>query len=96
MKKRIAIHIGQDGAQHIFVEADADVQVLFIDERAPHDRVYEMTKRHEASVFEALIGDDPIGSRFDARHKAVEARVLAHMDGKRYHLTVVLNDEDQP
>jgi hypothetical protein len=90
--KRVIIQIDCDGTLNYFTEVDAEVQVLIVDERAPRDRVYEMTKRWPALVLDALVGNGPIGSQLDERHKAVEARVLAYMDGKRHHFTVVEDD----
>jgi hypothetical protein len=81
------VHFDEIGEQtyHIFGEA----RLLVIDERAPDDRVYEISGKISAEELSDLIGDDPIGSASDDRHEAISARINARLDGRRSHLSVI-------
>lgn len=74
----ITYHIASDGRFRLFI----------VDERAPHDRVYEWTLRASGPEIADILGDDPIGSNQDGRHQAVKALIEAQMDG-RPHLSIV-------
>lgn len=70
------------------VASDERFRLFIVDERAPHDRVYEWTVRVSGEEIAAILGDSPIGSNQDERHAAIKAFVEARMDG-RPHLSVV-------
>ena len=65
-----------------------DVRLIMVDERCQSDRVYEMLNRCEPEQISEILGDDPIGNKNDDRHPAIEAKILAALDGKP-HLSVV-------
>ena len=83
------VHISEDG--DIDYQLSGDAVFLVVDERAPRDRVYQMTLQTPRDEIAALISDSPIGSRYDVRHAAVEHRVVRWLHGKS-HLAVVDND----
>lgn len=65
------------------------VRLVVIDERAPHDRVYEVTHREPLKALNRLVSpDEPIGHANEARHEAMVARMTALFAGKP-HLQVV-------
>lgn len=78
------VHFDADGELTYHIASDGRFRLFIIDERAPHDRVYEWTSRCDASDIADLLGDSPIGSSQDARHPAIKARIEAIMDGKPY------------
>lgn len=84
----IAVHIGTNGETSYLVPEGCATRLLIIDERAPHDRVYEITDRVEPATIEVAIGGDPVGSKFDARHEATASRLRAAIES-RPHLTIV-------
>lgn len=69
------------------------LRMLVVDERATHDRVYEITHREPLKALERLVpSDSEIGSAEDDRHEALVARMTALFEG-RPHLTAVRNGE---
>ena len=82
----VVVHIAEDGAFRYLVHGEA--RLLIVDERAPHDRVYEITDRVSAQEIADVLRDDAIGSRNDDRHEATSARILTFISG-RPHLRVV-------
>lgn len=65
-----------------FHACGSDVRLLVIDERAPHDRIYEyLTRNTPREMAELIRGDETIGSKEDARHPALRAAILALMNG---------------
>jgi len=89
--KAIAIvHIGESGRVVDFLH-HGDLCFIVIDERAPHDRTYELTKQRSAEEIAAVLGDEPIGDCNDVRHPGIEARVLEHL-GRGPRLSLVKTD----
>lgn len=86
MTASVIVHITEDGGYSYLVSGD--VRVFVVDERAPSDRVYELTDRCDEDEIVTLLRDDPVGSKNDSRHAAIEAKILAHVKG-RPHLEVV-------
>ena len=82
------VHI--TGESNIEYHLSGDVVFLVIDERAPHDRVYQMVQTPREEIA-ALIGDSPIGSRHDVRHAAIERRIARSEQGKS-HLEIADDD----
>jgi hypothetical protein len=70
----VLIHIHGDGRYDVNYLVHGETRVLVVDERSPHDRVYEITRRVAAEQIEEVVGESPIGNQFDARHEAVKAR----------------------
>jgi hypothetical protein len=64
------VHIGENGDIDYLLNGEA-VMFLVVDERAPLDRVYQITKQTPLETIAALLGDSPIGSRHDPRHADV-------------------------
>lgn len=61
---------------------------LVIDERCPHDRVYEVTHREPLAKLEQMIPvDAEIGHAGDGRQEALVGVVMAAVEG-RPHLAV--------
>lgn len=85
----IVIHqINEDGSQKYII--NGNVRAFVIDERAPNDRVYELTDRSDPREIVTILGDSPIGHKGDVRHAAIENKILAHIEGK-VHLSIVDN-----
>lgn len=82
------VRFDQNGEITYHVASDSRFRLFIVDERAPHDRVYEWTMRASGEEVAAILGDDPIGSNQDERHAAIKALVEARMDGKP-HLSVI-------
>jgi hypothetical protein len=58
----VVLHIAEDGSYDLKVWGDERCQVLWIDERAPGDRVYCQTSREtDPQVLRDLVGSDTIG-----------------------------------
>ena len=89
MKPTAIVQFAADGEISFF--AAGDVRFLVVDERAPNDRVYEITDRETPGTIAAIIGDDEMHNKHDARHAAVAAKVLAYVEG-RPRLTVVRDE----
>lgn len=82
------VRFDEDGYITYHVASDGRFRLFIVDERAPHDRVFEWTPRETGEQVAAILGDDPIGSHQDERHLAIKALIEAHMEGRR-HLSVV-------
>ena len=80
-----------DADVELSFHAIGDVRFLVVDERVPNDRVYEITDRKTPEAIAAIIGDSEIHSKHDARHPAIEARIIAFVEGKP-HLRPVTDD----
>jgi hypothetical protein len=63
------------------------VRLLIVDDRSPHDHVYEWTTEHERAAFEPFFRGD-VGTAHDARGRAMRHRINAAMEG-RSHLEPV-------
>ncbi len=63
---RVVIHIHEDGFTTFYVEGN-EVRAFVVDDRAPNDRVYELTDRDGAAAIDAVLAGDEIGSRFDGK-----------------------------
>lgn len=62
----VVLHIDKDGNYSLRIWGDERVRVLWIDESAPGDRVYEQTCREDdPSELRALIGTSTIGHADD-------------------------------
>ena len=75
------VHIKEDGDTDYLICGDDKFRLFIVDERAPNDRVYEMTLRVAPETIRKIIGDSPIGHRNDERHAAIEARIKEELDG---------------
>lgn len=58
-------------------------RLLVIDERAPTDRVYEITTFLSQEDLSSLLDGDVIGSQYDDRHPALSARITEALGGPR-------------
>lgn len=67
------IYINEDGETEYHVTEG--VRLFIVDERAPEDRVFEVTPKSTHVEVMAIIGDSPIGHEGDSRHEAIAARV---------------------
>lgn len=66
-----------------------DCRLFIVDERVPHDRVYEWLRRDEARIIRDLIPEGAeIGNKEDSRHAAIENAILSAVEG-RPRLSVV-------
>lgn len=79
------------GGMSYFVEVGAPVRVFVVDDRVPHERVYELTLRFSRESLLGIIGDSSIGHAGDERHKAVSSRILAHLEDRPF-LTLIDGD----
>lgn len=75
------VHIKEDGDTDYLICGDDKFRLFIVDERAPNDRVYEITLRAAPETIREIIGDSPIGHRNDERHAAIEARIKEELDG---------------
>jgi len=85
------VRFDENGELTYHVAGDERFRLFILDERAPHDRVYEWTPRETAEVVGGILGNDPIGHSKDERHAAIAAMIEAYQNGHP-HLAVV---EDQ-
>lgn len=94
-KPLVVIHFDEHGWPRPCVEQAALdlVRVIFVDDRVPEDHVYELTTAGPPEELRELLGDHPIGSKNDARHAAIENRIIADMTGKPM-LSLVKGDAD--
>jgi hypothetical protein len=80
-KNIVVVHFDRDGDCDFL--ASGDLRLIIVDERAPHDRAYEIKGRDDQSAIWEIIGDEEkIGSCDDERHEAVAARVT----GKKFNV----------
>lgn len=84
------VHISENGDETYSVFGAA--RMLIIDERAPHDRIYEISSRMDARELAALIGESEIGHAEDERHEAIAACINAAIDGRK-HLSIVSSEK---
>ena len=82
------VRFNERGEITYHIASDARFRLFIVDERAPHDRVYEWLPRASAEEVGAILGSDPIGSSQDERHAAIAAKIEASQEG-RPHLSVV-------
>ena len=88
MNSAVIVRFDERGDIHYHVIGD-DVRLFIVDERCPHDRVFEITRRDSAETFREVIPEGSvIGHNQDDRHEAVMHRVLQAMDGEK-HLSAV-------
>ncbi|MGE5510370.1 MAG: hypothetical protein ACM31O_03850 [Bacteroidota bacterium] len=81
MNNVVVVHFDEQG-ESTFLVCGENVRLLIVDERAPHDRIYEWLSRDNPAELEAILGNDPIGSSADSRHQAIAARIEAECAGK--------------
>lgn len=82
LQNAVVMHIDTDGSSSLLVCGAESVRVFVIDERAPNDRVYEITGRDTAEEIKDALGDSPIGHAGDDRHEAISNRINAELDGR--------------
>jgi len=76
---RVVIHWDENGWPNYM--ADGEVDLIFIDERVPRDRVYRYSgHRVDYRKIDELIGQSRIGTLGDM--PGAEAAVLAHVNGE--------------
>lgn len=92
IKSAVVMHIDTDGSSSLLVCGAEGVRVFVIDERAPNDRVYEITGRDTAEEINKAIGDSPIGNACDDRHEAIKNSIKAELDGRpKFHVVTPSN-----
>lgn len=82
------VHIQPDGSFDFHLFGDGSTRILIVDEGAPDDRVFELTVRSDPAMLQRIVGDDAVGSRFDDRHEALAAVIVAASE-RRPHLRAV-------
>lgn len=87
----VVLHIAEDGSYDLRIWGAERTHVLWVDDSAPGDRVYEQTSREgDAGALRELIGDSTIGHAGDGYldDQTVQAiRAMAwRMDGERLKL----------
>lgn len=72
-----------DGGIEVVTDGPADV--ISVCEHAPNDRLYRLTSAHDVSAKRVaeILREDPIGSKDDDRHEAIENRVVSELSGRR-------------
>ena len=76
----VVLHIEEDGSYSLKVWGDERVTVLWVDERAPGDRVYCHTFREgDGEELKKLLGSDPIGHLHDGRLTDQEIQAIRAM-----------------
>lgn len=94
IKGVVVVQFDEAGEVNYHVYGDESVRLFIVDERAPHDRVFEWTRREAPTALREMIPDGAdIGHSGDARHAAVEHAVNAYMEG-RPRLSVVRERDD--
>lgn len=85
----VVIHYDEIGNESFHVFGGEVVRVFTVDERAPHDRVYEIASRADPATLQELIPKGvEIGHQYDQRHAAVAHAIDAMQRGNR-HLSAV-------
>lgn len=88
-KPIVAIVLDEDGTPSI--RAAGDVTVVWVDERTPHDRVFETNLREPMDELRAFIGErDTWGCSGDERQKRLAIQI-ANINGPA--LTLVENKD---
>jgi hypothetical protein len=77
----VVLRFDENGEQTYHVIGDT-IRFFIVDERAPHDRVYEWLDREHADAVKAILGEDRIGSNQDGRHAAVRNAILSDLEGR--------------
>ena len=83
----VIVHFDEEGELSYHICGNK-VRLFVVDERCPHDRVYEMTSRVSNADIGKILKNSPIGHSGDERHPAIKARIKAMLDD-RSHLSVV-------
>lgn len=87
-KNIVVVHFDRDGDCDFL--ASGDLRLIIVDERAPHDRAYEIKGRDDQSAIWEIIGDEEkIGSCDDERHECDDERheaVAARVTGKKFNV----------
>lgn len=83
----IIVHFDHHGDINYLVNGEA-VRLFIVDERAPHDRVFEWLPRNGPGEIIAMLGESEIGNNQDARHEAVAHFINNALAGKP-HLRAV-------
>lgn len=86
------VRFSETGEISYHVASDERFRLFIVDERCPHDRVYEWRSRDDGPTVAAILGDGPFGHSGDERHAAVAAVIEAHMDGRRHLAAVPAED----
>lgn len=90
----VIVHFDEHGELSYFAHGK-HVRLFIVDERAPHDRVYEWLPRCDVvEIAEIIPKSAVIGSSKDRRHKAAKLRIIAATEG-RDHL-VLVDEGDAP
>jgi hypothetical protein len=76
------VHVRKDGSMDFHL--DGYVAFFIVDERVPHDRVYQMTMRTPREQIAELLSASEFGSRYDARHTAIAHRIESALRGKSH------------
>lgn len=84
---RVIIWKDANGNERILAEPGA--RVFYVDERTPHDRVFQVTANATEQEIADALADDLVGHGQDDRQKRLEVQVH-YMEGG---LTLVKNDE---
>lgn len=88
----VIVHFDEDGEMNYSVAGEG-IRLLIVDDRTPHDRVYEWLPRATPEQIAALIpADATIGHSRDERHAAFAHAIKAAQRGER-HLMVVPAEE---
>ncbi|AYJ87629.1 hypothetical protein D3Y57_19020 [Sphingomonas paeninsulae] len=78
----VIVHIDAQGSVD-YLAAGSGLRLFIVDERAPHDRVYEWLPRNSiAQIEEVMPADSEVGSSADARHPAIANRLHAEWAGE--------------
>lgn len=78
----VIVHFDTEGDMSYYVNGE-QVRLFIVDERSPHDRVYEWLPRCDVAQIAGVIPDDSvIGSDQDERHAAITHAVEALIAGK--------------
>lgn len=80
MDPKVVIH--QDESGEIAVVFGSGVEVFWVDERQPQDRVFQMSASSDQAV-ENILSDSPIGSASDQKQKQLITRIEFQEHGLR-------------
>lgn len=74
----VILHIDHEGYPTLHVAGDP-VTVLWVDERVPHDRVYQITERCAPDRLAEIIGDSDVGHAGDGRNDNLAQAIAARL-----------------
>lgn len=94
----VVLHIAEDGSYDLKAWGAEGVHILWVDDRAPGDRVYcQTTREADGDTLRDLIGEDRIGHANDGYLDETTVQAIRAMSWRLEggHLAEIKADEEQ-